>query len=162
MNTRHNQVALVFAHALLLSWCQANSSYRVIDMEDYYGNTNTEKCTYGDQALTWWRHQMETFSAWLALCEGNPPVSGGFTSQRPVTRSFDIFIDQRLNKRMSKPSRRRWLETPSSSSWSHCNDVHVYTFWTGSSLVQITAWTWINAEPLSINLSVTNFYQISI
>ena len=24
--------------------------------------------------VTWWRHQMETFSAFLALCEGNPPV----------------------------------------------------------------------------------------
>ena len=28
---------------------------------------------------------METFSALLALCEGNPPVTGGFASQRPVT-----------------------------------------------------------------------------
>ena len=36
----------------------------------------------------WWRHQMETFSASLALCEGNPPVTGGFPSQRPVTRSL--------------------------------------------------------------------------
>ena len=25
-----------------------------------------------------WRHQMETFSAFLSLCEGNPPVTGGF------------------------------------------------------------------------------------
>ena len=25
-----------------------------------------------------WRHQMEPFSAILALCEGNPPVAGGF------------------------------------------------------------------------------------
>ena len=32
----------------------------------------------------WWRHQMEIFSALLALCEGNPPVTGGFPSQRPV------------------------------------------------------------------------------
>ena len=43
-----------------------------------------------------WRHQMETFSASLALCEGNPPVTGGFPSQRPVTRSFDVFFDVRL------------------------------------------------------------------
>ena len=34
---------------------------------------------------------METFSALLALCEGNPPVTGGFPSQRPAMRSFDIF-----------------------------------------------------------------------
>ena len=24
----------------------------------------------------WWRHEMEIFSALLALCEGNPPVTG--------------------------------------------------------------------------------------
>ena len=35
---------------------------------------------------------MEIFSALLALCDGNPPVTGGFPSQRPVTRSFDIFF----------------------------------------------------------------------
>ena len=52
--------------------------------------------------LLWWRHQMETFSALLALCEGNPPVTGGFPSQRPGTRSFDIFFDLCLNKRLSK------------------------------------------------------------
>ena len=27
----------------------------------------------------WWRHQMETFSSLLALCEGNPPVTGRFS-----------------------------------------------------------------------------------
>ena len=36
---------------------------------------------------------METFSALLALCEGNPPVTSGFPSQRPVAQSFDIFFD---------------------------------------------------------------------
>ena len=41
--------------------------------------------------------QMETFSALLALCEWNLPVTGGFPSQRPVTRSFDIFFNVRLN-----------------------------------------------------------------
>ena len=45
---------------------------------------------------TWWRHQMETFSALLALCAGNSPVSGEFFAQRPVTRSFDVFFDLRL------------------------------------------------------------------
>ena len=43
---------------------------------------------------------METFSALLALCEGNSPVSGEFPSQKPVTRSFDVFFDLRL-KRLS-------------------------------------------------------------
>ena len=40
----------------------------------------------------WLRHQMETFSAFLALCAGNSPVTGEFPSQRPVTRSFDVFL----------------------------------------------------------------------
>ena len=42
-------------------------------------------------SLAWWRHQMETFSALLTLCTGNSPVTGEFPSQRPVTRSFDVF-----------------------------------------------------------------------
>ena len=44
----------------------------------------------------------EKYYVWLALCEGNPPVTGGFSSQRPVTWSFEIFFDLRLNKRLSK------------------------------------------------------------
>ena len=42
--------------------------------------------------LSWWRHQMETFSALLAICAGNSPVSGEFPAERPVTRSFDVFF----------------------------------------------------------------------
>ena len=42
-------------------------------------------------------------------------------SQRPVTRSLDIFLDLRLNKRLSYQSRRRWFETPSRSLWRPCN-----------------------------------------
>ena len=72
-------------------------------------------------SLSWWRHQMETFSAWLALCEANPPVTGGFPSQCPMTRCFDVFFDLRLNKGLSKQSRRWWFETPSRSLWRQCN-----------------------------------------
>ena len=42
--------------------------------------------------------------------------------QRPVTRSFDIFFDLRLNKRLSKQSFGWWFETQSLSLWRHCND----------------------------------------
>ena len=45
---------------------------------------------------TWWRYQMETFSALLALCTENSPVTGEFPAQRPVTQSFDVFFDLRL------------------------------------------------------------------
>ena len=59
----------------------------------------------------WWRHQMETFSALLALCVGNSPVTGEIPSQRPVARSFDVFFDLRLNKWLNKQSRGWWFET---------------------------------------------------
>ena len=69
----------------------------------------------------WWRHQMETFSALLAICAGNSPVTGEFPAQRPVTRSFLVFFDLRLNKRLSKQSWGWWFETPSRSLWHHRN-----------------------------------------
>ena len=50
---------------------------------------------------------------------GEPPLTGGFPSQRPVTRSFDVLFDLRLNKRLSKQSGRRWFETPSYPLWRH-------------------------------------------
>ena len=49
---------------------------------------------------------METFSALLSLCAGNPPVAGEFPTQRPVTRSFDVFFDLCLNKRYEINSQR--------------------------------------------------------
>ena len=64
---------------------------------------------------------MEKFSALLALGEGNPPVTCGFPSHKPVTRSFDDFFDLRLNKQLSKQSRRRRFETPSRSLWRRRN-----------------------------------------
>ena len=70
---------------------------------------------------SWWRHQMETFSALLAICAGNSPVPGEFLAQRPVTRSFDVFFDLRLNKRLSKQTWGWWFETLSHPLWSHCN-----------------------------------------
>ena len=59
--------------------------------------------------------------ALLALCAGNSPVIGEFPTQRPVTRSFDVFFDLRLNKRLGQQSRRWWFETPSCLLWGHCN-----------------------------------------
>ena len=44
------------------------------------------------------------FSALLALWAGNSAVTGEFPAQRPVTRSFDVFFELRLNKRLSKHS----------------------------------------------------------
>ena len=45
-----------------------------------------------------WRHQMETFSALLVLCEENSPVNGEFSSQRTSNAGLDVFFDGGLNK----------------------------------------------------------------
>ena len=44
-----------------------------------------------------------------------------FSSRRPVTRSFGVSFDLRLNKHSSKQSRGWWFETPSCSLWRDCN-----------------------------------------
>ena len=66
---------------------------------------------------TWWHHQMKTFSALLVFYTGNSPVTGDFPTQRPVTRSFDVF---------------HWSAsetTVSRSLWRPCNehrsDLHI-------------------------------------
>ena len=72
--------------------------------------------------LSWWRHQMETYSSLLAICVGNSLVPGEFPAQRPMTRSFEVFFDLRLNIRLSKQSWGRWFETQSCPLWRQCND----------------------------------------
>ena len=71
----------------------------------------------------WWRHQMETLSASLAICAGKSTVTGEFPAQRPVMRIFDVFFDLRMNKRLSKRSWGWWFETPSHPLWRHCNAI---------------------------------------
>ena len=71
--------------------------------------------------IAWWRHQMETFSALLAICAGNSPPPGEFPTQRPVTRSFHVYFDLHPNKRLSKQSWGWWFETPSRPLWRHRN-----------------------------------------
>ena len=63
---------------------------------------------------------IETFSALLAMCAGNSPAIGDFPAQRPVKRSFDVFFDLRLNKRL----RKSWgccFERPLRPLWRQCN-----------------------------------------
>ena len=61
-------------------------------------------------------------------------LCGEFTSlrwiprTRPVTRSFDVFFDLRLNERLSKQSWGWWLETSSRPLWRHSN-VDVLPLW---------------------------------
>ena len=79
-----------------------------------YSNIWIDYTIYFELYLAWWRHQMETFSALLALCAGNSPVTGEFPAQRPVTQGFGVYFDLWLNKRLSKQS---W-----GSLWRHCHE----------------------------------------
>ena len=54
-------------------------------------------------------------------------VPGEFPTQRPLTRSFDIFFGLHLKKRLSKQSWGWWFETLSRPLWRHRNH-HVVMF----------------------------------
>ena len=129
--------------------------------------------------ISWWRHQMETFSSLLAICAGNSPVPGEFPAQRPVTWSFDIFFDLRLNKRLRKQSWGWWFEAPSCPLWCHSNVLRkspdaCYTkplpeqYWLHSTGPQIahfiekyTEFLWKNSFKMSSG-NVSHFAQISM
>ena len=74
---------------------------------------------------SWWRHQMEAFSALLAICAGNSPVPGEFPAQRPMTQSFTVFFDLHPNKRLSKQRWGWWYETLSCPLWRHRSVIHM-------------------------------------
>ena len=113
----------VVPHPWLWSWDRTNPE-KLDQCHDYWcpgslrsirGRIST---TYAISMMT---SSNRTFSALLAFCAVNSPITGDFPSQRPVTRSFDVFFDLRLNKCLSKQSRRRWFGRPSRSWWRRVN-----------------------------------------
>ena len=50
----------------------------------HWSSARTEK--------SWWRHQMETFSALLTLCAGNSPVTGEFPTKASDAQFWWIFL----------------------------------------------------------------------
>ena len=118
---------------------------------------------------------METFSAVLAICARNSPVSGEFPAQRPVTRSFDVFFDLLPNKRLSKQSLGWWFETPSGSLWRHSNEVGRSNSWylpryNGIEYIRMTQWPVGNllflitksAKHILVNDKLSFFHKIPI
>ena len=104
--TVHSYVIVISMDAIgLVLVCRVQGSHIAV-----FCGTN-RLLSYPSRLLPWpwWRHQMKQFSALLALCVGNSPVTGEFPSQRPVTRSCDTFFHLRLNKRLSKQSWPRCL-----------------------------------------------------
>ena len=59
------------------------------------------------------------------LC-GEFTVPGEFSTQRPVTRSFDVYFDLHPNKWLSKQSWGWWFETLSCSLWRHRNEQFLF------------------------------------
>ena len=77
---------------------------------------------------TWRSHDMMTSSNGNIFRVTGPSCgeftgTGEFPTQRPVSRSFDVFFDLRLNKRLSKQPWGWWFETQSCSLWRHRNDM---------------------------------------
>ena len=70
-------------------------------------------------------------------------VSGEFPAQRPVTRSFDVFFDLRLDERLSKNSWGWWLETPSRPLLRQSNGLCKY---------DIVAWWRHMTSSISVNI----------
>ena len=71
--------------------------------------------------ISWWRHQMETFSALLAFCARNSPVTGEFPHKGQWRWALILYLICALNKRLSKQPWGRRFWTPSLSLWRHCN-----------------------------------------
>ena len=106
--------------------------------------------------LITWKDRLYTANIMMTSSNGNifrvtGPLCGEFTgpgevpTQKPVTPSFDVFFDLRLNKRLSKQPWGWWFETLSWSLWRQCNGFSK----TRPSLVQIMVWRLISTKPLS-------------
>ena len=110
-------------------------------------------CCCTDSQVFWKTRMMTSsngnFSALLAICAGNSPVPGEFPTQRPVTRSCDVYFDLRPNKRLSKQLWGWWFETQSRPLWRHRNGKSVSMFpnitysWINES-TSFGQWTYFN------------------
>ena len=145
---------------------------------------NTDK----QYSIASYRNGMETPSTSWAFCDGNTPVTddimtssngnifrvtghlcgeftgpGEFSAQRPVTRSFDVFFDLRLNKRLSKQPWGWWFETPSWSLWCQCNEFphNSPVMWSFAGLLDRTIY-WLNpvaGHLICISLIMSRHWQ---
>ena len=121
---------MLWAHvqrfSLEFSWYKCDFRRRIFS-RDYFG----ELASVCEQtliiSLVVGNHTMMTSSNWNIfrvtgpLC-GEFTGPGEFPAQRPVTRSFNVFFDLHLNKRLSKQPWGWWLETPAWSLWRYRND----------------------------------------
>ena len=85
----------------------------------------------------------------LGIFAGNSPVTGEFPAQRPGVRSFDVFFDLCLNKRLSKRWWGWWFETQSRPLWRHCNETNLNTY-SSTSIVALRG----RIDTLSLNTEI--------
>ena len=110
----------------LLTLCEGNSP-ATVDSTVPYTDTGSLRPPVNSSALCPFRGgQCESATGPLADCRGLVLVRSKKTTKlrvTAVTRSFVVFFDLRLNKRLSKQWRRWWSETPFRSLWRHCNAI---------------------------------------
>ena len=118
-----------YVHISVTKWCIVRyPSYTLWDLWD--GSIATEckepgsfwisMCTYSKlvSAFLWWdEHAFMMTSSNRNIFQSTGSLCGEIPSQRPLTRSFGVFFDLRLNIRLSKQSWGWWFETP---LWRHC------------------------------------------
>ena len=125
---------------------------------DQWGSVVFNNCIWSAQDITShndvikWRHipRQWSFVRW--------PVN--FPTQRPVTRSFDVFFDLHLHKRLSKQSCGWWFEMPSRSLWSHCIN-HATVSYEICSFYLPTAKAWSSNPILPFQINQPNFFYNS-
>ena len=107
--------------------CQSDIRYYTVEYDTSQISVLIPYISIGQQTTHAAPHHMMT--SWIGNifrvtghCAGNPPIPNEFPAQKPVARSFDVFFDLRLNKRLSKQSRGWWFETPPLPLWRHRND----------------------------------------
>ena len=92
------------------------------DIWNYPVALKSDKCLFNPC----WRHQMESFSALLALCAGIHRWPSNSPHKDHWRRAWCFLWSAPWNKRFSKQSRRGWFRTTSRSLWRHWN-VNRYT-----------------------------------
>ena len=117
-----------YTNEIMLTTCLGSNICPYLHIPLVY-NVSIAVISYTLYDFTWWRHQMETFSALLVLCARNSLVTNEFPTQRPLTLSFDVFFDLLLNKRLSKQSCGWWFETPLHPWWCQSNDMFIHHLW---------------------------------
>ena len=104
-----------FSRNILCLWCSSYQNYAHVCLMKFLV---VDHCSIEHDEVI----KCKYFPRYWSFVRGNSPVTGEFPTQRPVTRSFDVFFDLCLNQRLSKQSWGWWFETPSCSLWRHCNE----------------------------------------